>query len=213
MDDNVRESDHQLAREATARWAREPVTLPGADGDSQWYAIHVHPQREYEVAYRQRRLGLSTFVPTELRTHKRTSYAKGVTQFAVPTIPGCIFVGFPSTPAWYDVLRDPRIVAPFGMDGRPWRLKTTGEAGIFRYFAHTLDGCLVRDADVRMVYVPGVGKVRSLNTRLRIVSTKKREQATAAKKAARDRGEIPVIQPSRHVADFLARFVLGDRLS
>lgn len=162
--------------------------------DPQWYALHVHPQREYEVAYRLRRLGYSTFIPTELRTHKRASYAKGKTQFAVPVIPGCIFVGFPTDPAWLFVLSDPRIVAPYGMDDRPWRMDFVK---LFKFMSKSLDGCLVIGDGLRMVYVPGIGKVRSLTTRAKTVSDKKRAE------------EKKPQEPRGRTADFLSRFVHG----
>jgi transcription antitermination factor NusG len=163
--------------------------------DPQWYALHVHPQREYEVAYRLRRLGYSTFVPTELRTHKRASYAKGKTQFAVPLIPGCIFVGFPADPAWLFVLSDPRIAAPYGMDDKPFRMDFVK---LFKFMNKSLDGCLVLGDGLRMVYVPGIGKVRSLNTRTKTVSDK-RLKAEAKRP----------VKPKGRTADFLSRFVHG----
>lgn len=165
--------------------------------DPQWYAVHVHPQREYEVAYRLRRLGYSTFIPTELRTHKRSSYAKGKTQFAVPIIPGLVFVGFPSDPMWFFVLKDPRIVAPFGMDGAPCRMDFVK---LFKFMNKTLDGCLIRnEKGLRLVYVPGHGNVRSLTTRMKTISARKREEAE----------KTTTVEPKGRHADFLCRFVYG----
>lgn len=175
------------------------IMMPGETDatDPQWYALHVHPQREYEVAYRLRRLGYATFVVTELRTHKRASYAKGKTQFAVPVIPGCIFVGFPSDPAWLFVLKDPRIVGPYGMDGSPWRLDFVK---LFKFLNMSLDGCLTINAGLRLIYVPGHGMVRSLTTRARTVSPKKRSE---------EQVERRVVEPKSRRADFLSRFVHG----
>lgn len=90
--------------------------------DPQWYAVRVVVQHEYAVAEMLRRQGLATYTPTEIRTLKRASYAKGKAEFAVPILPGLVFVGFPSAPVWYDLLlRNHLIVAPFslGSEGHP----------------------------------------------------------------------------------------------
>lgn len=165
--------------------------------DVQWYSLRVHPQKEYVVAYLLRGQGVRTFVPTEIRTHKRSSYSKGKAEFAVPVMPGRVFAGFDGPPAWFDLLRNNLIVGAEGHEGVPWRLRIDGDGGLFEFWGwRALDGCMVLDRGLQMIHVQGKGLVRSINTRVRTVSKKRR---TAS----------PVVETTGRAADFLSRFVLG----
>jgi hypothetical protein len=173
------------------------------DIDPQWYALRVVPQKEYVVGYLLRRSGMATFIPTEIRSHKRTSYAKGKADFAVPLIPGIVFAGFPSAPAWYDVLSNGLILGAIGADGVPWRLDFLR---LLRFFSGVDDGCMVIDEDgLRLIHIPGRPPVRALTTRVRTISKRKREP----EKPAADRNEMPVVKAPRKHVDFLSRFVHG----
>lgn len=167
--------------------------------DPQWYALRVLPQKEYVAAYLLRKQGVRTFVPTETRFLKRTRYAKSSVEFAVPIIPGCVFAGFDGPPAWYDVLKNTLIVGPEGMDGKPWRLDI---AKLFAFLGHVVDGCMVIDEGQRLIYVQGKGMIRSLTTRVKSISPRKKINP----------GQGKVIETKGRRADFLSRFVLGDKL-
>lgn len=178
------------------------------DFDPQWFAIRVLVQREYVVAELLRRKGIATFVPTEIRMLKRASYSKGRAEFAVPIMPGLVFVGFPSAPAWYDVLKNHLIVAPFslGTDGLPTRLDFLK---LLQFFSGVHDGCMVRDEQgLRLIQIPGRKPIRPLTTRVRTISA--RRKAEKAKPHGRERHDpVPIATPPRKYADFLSRFVHG----
>lgn len=175
--------------------------------DPQWYALRVMPQREYVVAELLRRRGLSTLIPTEIRTHKRASYSKGKAEFAVPIMPGCVFTGFPSAPAWFDLLdHNHLIIGPMSLtsDGQPSRLNFVE---LVEYFSDVNDGCMVRDGGLRLVHIPGRGPVRPLVTRTKIISAKKR--AATKNRPLREVDAVPVQKAPKRYADFLSRFVHG----
>lgn len=172
--------------------------------DPHWYVLRVMPQREFVVAYLLRKQGMATFIPTEVRTHKRSSYSKGKVEFAVPIIPGCVFAGFPGEPAWYDLLRNDLILGPVGMDGRPWRLDFVR---LLRFFASQNDGCMVMDEGLRLIRIPGRTPVRALTTRARTISPRKRKPKDRNIEKAAD--AIPVQVAPQQYADFLSRFVHG----
>lgn len=179
--------------------------------DPQWYAVRVAVQREYFVAELMRKQGLSTYIPTEVRGLKRASYSKGRAEFAIPILPGLVFVGFPSEPAWYDVMRNHLIVAPFslGTEGAPTRLDFVK---LLKFFSGVSDGCMVRDRDgLRLVHVPGRSPIRPLTTRVRTISAKRRGQSekTGAKKADKAAENVVTVAAPRKYADFLSRFVHG----
>lgn len=171
--------------------------------DPQWYALRVMPQREYVVAYLLRKQGNATFIPTEIRTHKRSSYSKGKAEFAVPVIPGIVFAGFPGEPAWYNVLKLDLILGPIGMDGKPWRLDFLE---LLAFFSGVSDGCMVYEDGLRLIHIPGRTPVRSLTTRTKTISPRKR-----AKRVKRPSGDryAPVQAPPAQIADFLSRHVYG----
>lgn len=171
--------------------------------DPQWYALRVMPQREYVVAYLLRKQGNATFIPTEVRTHKRSSYSKGKAEFAVPVIPGIVFAGFPAEPAWYDVLQLDLILGPIGMDGKPWRLDFIE---LLEFFSGVSDGCMVYDDGLRLIHIPGRTPVRTLTTRAKTISPRKRPKR--AKRPSGDR-YAPVQPPPAQIADFLSRHVYG----
>ena len=176
--------------------------------DPQWYAVRVVVQHEYAVAEMLRRQGLATYTPTEIRTLKRASYSKGRAQFAVPILPGLVFVGFPSAPAWYDLLmRNHLIVAPFslGSEGMPTRLSI---AKLLGFFSGVNDGCMVRDRDgLRLIQIPGHQAVRPLTTRVKTISARRKAEKA---KPRQDKEEEPKTVPApRKYADFLSRFVHG----
>lgn len=172
--------------------------------DPQWYALNVAPQKEYVVAYLLRRQGVATFIPTEIRTHKRSSYSKGKAEFAVPMIPGCVFAGFPAAPTWYNLLRNDMIWGAIGMDGHPWRLDFLK---LLQFFGGVNDGCMVFDGGLRLINIPGRPPVRSLTTRTRTISKKKRDVAKA--EPAPGKVEVPIYPPMAKRTDFLSRFVHG----
>lgn len=176
------------------------------DFDPQWYAVRVMIQREHAVAGMLREQGYGTLVPTEVRTHKRSSYSKGKAEFGVAMIPGCIFVGFPSEPAWYDVLRNHLIVAPISLtsDGMPTRIHIQT---LMAFFAGVSDGCMVKDDGLRLIHIPGRTPVRALDTRVRTISAKRRQEKE--KRPMQAGGKVPVVAPPRQYADFLARHVYG----
>lgn len=165
--------------------------------DPQWYALRVLPQREYVVAYLLRKQGFATFVPTEIRSHKRSSYSNGKAEFAVPLIPGYVFTGFPSEPAWYDILQNDMIIAPEGMDGKPWRLDFVKLLG---FFSRMHDGCLMFDEGLRLINIPGRSPVRALTTKTRTISKRKRKEKQAKAEETQGKAEI---------TSFLSRFVYG----
>lgn len=172
------------------------MRAPAAE-EVQWYSLRVHPQKEYVVAYLLRKQGVRTFVPTEIRTHKRSSYSKGKAEFAKPEHPCRVFAGIPGEPAWYDLLKIHLIIGPEGMNGKPCRLDPKE---LFEYWGwHALDGVLeIRDG-LQMINVQGRGLVRSLNTRVRTISPRKRK------------GPL-VVEVKGKAADFLSRFVLGGQV-
>lgn len=175
--------------------------------DPQWYGLIVLIQREYVVAEMLRRQGLATFIPTEIRALKRASYSKGRAEFAVPFMPGLVFVGFPSAPAWYDVLRNHLIVAPFslGTDGLPTRLDFVELA---RFFAGVHDGCMFRDGDgLRLIHIPGRKPIRPLTTRVKTISARRKSEKAKPKRERHD--TAVAVPPPRKYADFLSRFVYG----
>lgn len=179
------------------------------DDDPQWYVVRVLLQREYVVAEMLRKQGFATFVPTEVRGLKRSSYSKGQAEFAVPILPGLVFVGFPSAPAWYDVLEHNHlIVAPFslGSAGMPTRLDFIK---LFGFFNRVNDGCMIRDRDgLRLIHVPGRKPIRPLTTRVKTISARRKGKQIAESK--RDRHETaPVVAAPRKYADFLSRYVYG----
>jgi transcription antitermination factor NusG len=177
--------------------------------DPQWYAVRVVVQREYVVAEMLRRQGLSTFIPTEVRAHKRSSYSKGQADFAVPILPGMVFVGFPSAPAWYDVLeRNQLIVAPFslGTEGTPTRLRMDR---LLEFFSGVSDGCMVRDKEgLRLIHMPGRSPVRALDTRVKTISARRKAEKSKPARAKRD-DPVPTVPAPRKYADFLSRYVHG----
>lgn len=177
-------------------------TRAAIDVDPQWYALRVMPQREYVAAYLLRKQGCATFIPTEVRSHKRSSYAKGNADFAVPIIPGVVFTGFPTPPAWYDILRNDLILGPVGMDGKPWRLDFVR---LLSFFSGLDDGCMVLDDGLRLIHIPGRNPVRALTTRAKTISPRKRQP----KKPGNRRDAVPVQRPTAKQADFLSRFVHG----
>ncbi len=173
--------------------------------DPQWFALRVVPQREYVVSYLLRQQGNATLIPTEVRTHKRSSYSKGKVEFAVPIIPGIVFTGFPTAPAWYDVLRNDLILGPIGMDGKPWRLRIQE---LMHFFTGVSDGCMVMDDGLRLIHIPGHPPVRALTTRVRTISARKRKP----KARLEVDGDVPVVAPPKRHADFLSRFVHGGQV-
>lgn len=178
-------------------------------GDSQWFAVRVMVQREYVVAEQLRRRGMATFIPTEIRGHKRSSYSKGTAEFAVPIMPGLIFVGFPCEPVWYDfMLLTHLIVAPFslGTEGMPSRLDFVK---LLRFFAGVNDGCMVRDKEgLRLIHIPGHAPVRSLDTRVKTISARRKAEKAKPKRMKKD-DPVPTVIPPRKYTDFLSRFVHG----
>lgn len=177
--------------------------------DPQWYAVRVMVQHEYDVAEFLRKQGFATYIPTEIRALKRASYSKGRAEFAVPILPGMVFVGFPSAPAWYDVLeRNHLIIAPFslGTQGMPTRLDFVK---LLRFFSGVSDGCMFRDGEgLRLIHIPGRKPIRPLTTRVRTISA--RRKAERAKPKRPDNGSAtPTATPPRQYADFLSRYVHG----
>ena len=183
--------------------AQASFGMATGDLDPQWYALTVPPQKEYVVAYLLRKRGMATFIPTEIRTHKRSGYSKGKAEFAVPIIPGVVFAGFPTQPAWYYLLRNELIWGVIGMDGRPWRLNIWK---LLKFFGGVHDGCMVFDGGLRLIHIPGRPPVRSLTTRTRTISKKRRE---ATRPRVVDDGGPRVEAPKPHHTDFLSRFVHG----
>lgn len=182
-----------------------------AKADPQWYAVRVAVQREYFVAELMRKQGLSTYIPTEVRGLKRASYSKGRAEFAIPILPGLVFVGFPSEPAWYDVMRNHLIVAPFslGTEGAPTRLDFVK---LLKFFSGVSDGCMVRDREgLRLVHIPGRSPIRPLTTRVRTISAKRRGKSEKAVPKGTDKSVEPIatVAAPRKYADFLSRFVHG----
>jgi len=191
----------------------EVVTISSAwravveNADPQWYAIRVAVQHEYFVAELLRRQGLSTYIPTEVRALKRATYSKGKAEFAIPIMPGLVFVGFPSEPVWYEVLRNHLIVAPFslGTEGAPTRLNFVE---LLKFFSHMSDGCMVRDAaGLRLIHIPGRKPIRPLTTRVKTISARRRTEREKQERTGDD--EPTGIAPPRRYADFLSRFVHG----
>lgn len=174
--------------------------------DPQWYVLRVLPQKEYWAAEMLREQGNATFVPTEVRTHKRSSYSKGKAEFAVPIMPGLVFTGFRTTPVWYDVSRNPLILGPISLtsDGEPTRISILR---LLEFFSGVPDGCLVRSGNLRLVHIPGRPPVRSLNTRVKTISARRR--AEKAKERRKDGDPAPAAPAPRKYADFLSRFVHG----
>lgn len=173
------------------------LTASSQEIDPQWYALTVVPQKEYVVGHLLERQGIATFIPTEIRTHKRSSYSKGKAEFAVPVIPGVVFAGFPVAPAWYNLMQIDLIRGAIGMDGSPWRLDFVR---LLKFFAGVNDGRMVFDEGLRLIHIPGRNPVRALTTRTRTISAKKRKAGAG--------DHLPVEKPSPR-ADFLSRFIYG----
>lgn len=181
--------------------------------DPQWYLLRVMPQSEHLVAYLLRKRGVSTFIPTEVRTLKRSSYAKGKAKFAVPTIPSVIFVGFPGPPAWFDVMRIHMILGPVSLtsDGEPTRLDFVK---LFKFFNRVNDGCMVFDGGLRLIQIPGHDEpIRALTTRVRTVSRKERAHEEPGSRGDQAPSAVRVQAAPRLYADFLSRFVHGAQLT
>lgn len=180
--------------------------------DPQWYALRVMPQSEHLVAYLLRKQGMATFIPTEIRTHKRSSYAKGKAAFAVPIIPSIIFVGFRTPPAWFDIHRNHLILGPVSLtsDGMPTRLDFVK---LFKFFNRVNDGCMIFDDGLRLIQIPGRDPVRALTTRIRTVSRKEWAHEARVRSRAEEPLSVPVERAPRKYADFLSRFVHGAQLT
>lgn len=177
------------------------------DFDPQWYALRVLPQREYVVGYLLEQRGISTFIPTDIRTHKRSTYSKGKAEFAVPMIPGIVFAGFPSAPAWYHVMRIGLITGAIGADGVPARLDFVS---LLRFFSGVHDGRMVFDGGIRLIRIPGrEHPVRALTTRTRVISSRRRAEKRTDRPERDTARSIPVVKAPARYADFIARFVYG----
>jgi hypothetical protein len=178
--------------------------------DPQWYVLRVLPQKEYWAAELLRKQGYVTYVPTEVRAHKRASYSRGKAEFAVPILPGLVFAGFPQDPVWYDVTRNPLLIGPISLtsDGEPTRISILR---LLEFFSGVPDGCLVREGRLRLIHIPGRSPVRSLDTRVKTISARRREEA--AKRTRKANNASPVQRPPARYADFLSRFVHGGQLT
>jgi hypothetical protein len=154
------------------------------DDDMQWYALRVVPQKEYTVAYLLEKRGVWAYVPTGMIWRKRTWHAKAKAEYACPERPGMIFARFPSTPAWYNVLKNHLILGPIGRDGAPWRFDP---AQLYNYFARVPNGTLVFKDGEQLVHVNG-RNLRAPTTQTRIISKRKKEVAP---------DDLPIVEPTR----------------
>lgn len=161
-------------------------------GEPRWYALRVRPQEEYTVAYMLRQQDVWTFVPTEERFRRRTRYVQQKAGFAHPEIPGCVFARFDGEPAWYYLMNNQLILGVEGMDGKPYEFDP---GQLFRFFAHSNDGCMVFDKGLRMVHVPGKGLLRGPRTQVKVVSHRKRKT-----------DDPVVVEPTGPKARILAQF-------
>lgn len=112
------------------------------DGDElHWYALDVMRQKEYVAGHIFQRRGCMTFIPTEMRFRKKNRYTKGKLEVASAGIPGTIFVGFPSSPNWFEVMSMHLVNGVLSLDNRPHRIDTASPEWI-QYRAKQLDGCM-----------------------------------------------------------------------
>lgn len=178
---------------------REELKVVVEGDEAQWYALRVVPQKEYVVAYLLRKQGVRTFVPTETTFRRRTRYQKTKAEFAHPEIPSCVFAGFDGAPAWYHLLRNSLILGVEGRNGEPWQFDLEK---LFKFFAHSVDGCMTIIGDkeddrygMRLVHVQGRGLVRSPTTQARTISNRRKEADTV------------VVEPMGRRARLLQHFV------
>lgn len=117
-----------------------------------WYAIDVIRQKEYLAGYQFQRRGCMTFIPTDMGFRKKNRYTKGKMEVARPALPGTIFVGFPQSPNWYDVMSMNLVNGVLSLDDRPRRIDTASREWT-KYRAHQLDGAMTIERHKVMVMV------------------------------------------------------------
>ncbi len=169
--------------------------LTTGDGDAQWYALRVHPQKEYTAAYLLERAGegVWAFVPTESRFGRRTRYSKAQAEYARPEMPGCIIVRFDSDPIWYNVLRNNLVMGPIGGGGFVWRLHD-----MISFLSRTTTGRLVIQDGTQLVEVNG-RLMRAPTSHKRIISRRDRD------------AEPPVIEAKGRLARWLEPHIMRQR--
>lgn len=119
-----------------------------------WYALDVMRQKEYLAGYQFQRRGCMTFIPTEMGFRKKNRYTKGKMEVARPGLPGTIFVGFPTAPNWFEVMRMNLVNGVLSLDDRPRRIDTASRAWV-EYRAHQLDGAMTLERHKVKVKVGG----------------------------------------------------------
>lgn len=160
--------------------------------DARWYALRVVPQKEYVVARILERREVWAYVPTGTYFRRRTRYDKMDTEYARPELPGCIFARFPSSPQWFNVLRNHLILGPIGRNGAPW-VFDPGE--LHRYFARVPNGTLMLEpGEPPQVSVRG-RLLRAPTTQVRTIS--KRARGEVVEPTAREIATIGAMATSR----------------
>ncbi|UYQ70980.1 hypothetical protein OF122_13020 [Pelagibacterium flavum] len=142
------------------------------DDELHWYALDVVRQKELVAGYIFGKRGWQTFIPVNLAFQKKNKYAKSKIEVARPSLPGVVFVGFPSAPDWYHVMSLHLVNGVLSTDNRPRRIETATKEWL-DYRSHQLDGQLVLEKQMVMhkgqevprtaalVNVQGRGVIRS----------------------------------------------------
>lgn len=147
------------------------------DDELHWYALDVVRQREFVAGYIFDRRGWMTFIPVETGFRKKNRYAKAKVEVVRPSLPGLVFVGFPSAPDWYQVMSMNLVNGVLSLpdsEGRvyPRRIDTASRQWI-AYRGGQIDGRLTLDRQIVMyrgqeverslplISVQGRGVVRS----------------------------------------------------
>lgn len=122
-----------------------------------WYALDVVRQKEYVAGHIFNRLGWETFIPTTTRYRKRNRYARAKVELAYAALPGLVFVGFPSPPDWYRVMRMHLVNGVLSTDGRPRRIDTHDPQWL-AWRAGQSDGRLIVETVRQYRYVKELGR-------------------------------------------------------
>lgn len=125
------------------------------DDELHWYALDVVRQKEFVAGLIFNKRGWVTFIPTETRFRKKNRYTKSKgLEVAHPEIPGTVFVGFPTAPNWFEVMKIHLVNGVCSPDRRIRRIDTCSRDWL-RYRARRLDGQLVLERHKVEVRVEG----------------------------------------------------------
>lgn len=124
------------------------------DDELHWYALDVVRQKEYVAGHIFSKRGWMTFIPTSTKFRKKNRYTKGKLEVAHPEIPGVVFVGFPTAPDWFSVMRLHLVNGVLSVDDHPRRIDTASKEWL-QYRGYRTDGRLTIERHKVTVKVDG----------------------------------------------------------